>query len=58
MKKRILASLCLVSFIPVISGCAKSDKNISATYVSPLQYQSYNCNQVGQELLRVNQRVL
>jgi len=56
--KKILATLCLVSFMPIITGCSKTAKNISPTYVSPLQYQHYSCDQIRQELLRVNRRVL
>ncbi len=39
-------------------GCATAPDKISATYVSPLQYQSYSCDQVGQEILRVNRKVM
>jgi hypothetical protein len=31
---------------------------ISASYVSPLQYSDYSCDQIKQELLRVNRRVV
>lgn len=58
MARKIIALINILLFLPIVSGCSPRAKNTSATYVSPLQYQSYNCNQVGQELLRVNQRVL
>lgn len=51
--KKIIVILLIVS----ISGCASKSKNISAAYVSPLQYQHYNCEQVGQELGRVSRKV-
>jgi hypothetical protein len=39
-------------------GCASQPEDISASYVSPLQYSDYNCNQVKMELLRVNRKVI
>lgn len=41
----------------LLSSCATSSKNVSAQYVSPLQYQSYSCNQIRMELQRVGRRV-
>jgi hypothetical protein len=38
-------------------GCATRPENVTANYVSPLQYQSYDCDQVQGELLRVNRHV-
>jgi len=38
-------------------GCATRPENVSAAYISPLQYQSYDCDQVQGELLRVNRHV-
>lgn len=55
MKKIIVA--CLLLSISC-AGCAKKAHNITASYVSPLQYQSYNCNQVGEELLRINRKLI
>lgn len=39
-----------------ISACAKSADQIEAAYVSPLQYESYNCRQLGEEISRVSAR--
>ncbi len=49
-----------VLFVFVIScnGCATRPEKISAAYVSPLQYQTYSCSQIGQELVRVNRKIL
>ena len=58
MIKRIISAICIFLFMHIITGCSTKAKNVSASYVSPLPYQSYNCNQVGQEMLRVNRRVL
>jgi len=40
-----------------LSGCAPGSKSIEAAYVSPLQYQNYDCNQIGQEMVRVGRKV-
>ncbi len=53
MKQIICASI--LSFF--IFGCASDPSNISAQYVSPVQYQSYDCAQLGMEAQRVNSRV-
>ncbi len=58
MIKRIIGAICIFLFMHIITGCSTKAKNVSASYVSPLQYQHYNCNQIGQELLSVNRRVL
>ena len=41
----------------IISGCSRSAENIEGTYVSPLVYQSYDCDQLTQEATRVGHRV-
>jgi hypothetical protein len=40
-----------------LAGCAQNASEIAATYISPLQYQSYSCNQIAQEATRVSVRV-
>ncbi len=40
----------------VTAGCASSSQNISASYVSPLQYQSFTCEQLTEEMLRVGRK--
>jgi hypothetical protein len=40
-----------------LSGCASSSEDISASYVSPLTYQNYNCAQLTAELQRISVRV-
>ena len=52
---RGVAALCGASL--VLGGCATSSKDISTTYVSPLQYQSYDCPQIQGEVLRIQSRV-
>ncbi|WP_456377736.1 hypothetical protein [Thiolapillus sp.] len=41
-----------------ISGCSTAPEKVSAQYVSPLAYQSYDCDQIGMELRRVNRRLI
>lgn len=41
----------------IVSGCAKNPDKISATYVSPIQYQNYTCEQIGEEYKRISVRV-
>jgi hypothetical protein len=36
-----------------ITGCATAPDKIATTYVSPLQYQNYDCDQISAELERV-----
>lgn len=54
MKIIIAPALCAAL---TISACASSPESISAQYVSPMTYQSYNCDQLRQELQRVGSRV-
>ena len=42
----------------LLSGCATSSDKISASYVSPMQYQSYDCDQIAAEGSRLSQRVM
>lgn len=38
-------------------GCATASKDIAANYVSPMQYQSYDCEQLASETQRIQVRV-
>lgn len=49
--------LCLLAGTMLVSACAKSTTEIPAQYVSPLQYQAHNCQQIAAELATVSQRV-
>ena len=40
----------------VVGACAKSSDQIAAAYISPLQYESYNCTQISQEVQRLSAR--
>ncbi len=50
---RIVLALCLGL---MLAGCATRAENISAAYVSPIQYQSFTCAQLQEEATRVSAR--
>lgn len=53
--KKSIASMAAASFALV--GCATSSKDIASTYVSPIQYQGYDCEQIAAENQRLASRV-
>ena len=53
MRKTIIA-ITLGAFS--LSACAKQSSDISATYVSPVQYERYSCKQLSQEAQRISAR--
>ena len=52
-----MKSLVVAFWLVVITGCSTAAKDISAKYVSPAQYASYDCEQIEQELIRVSGKV-
>lgn len=48
--------LLLAATAAAVAGCASSASEVSATYVSPLQYQHLNCKQIAGEAERVSRR--
>ncbi len=54
MKKIATSMLCLS--VVFVSACAQKSHNITASYVSPLTYQSYSCRQIESEARRVSSR--
>ena len=50
--RRICAALLCAGLL----GCASSSDKITATYVSPLQYENYNCRQLAEEAQRISHR--
>ena len=46
-----------VAIVVAVSGCATASKDIAATYVSPLQYQNYDCSQIAAEMGRISGRL-
>lgn len=39
-----------------LSGCATASKDVATTYVSPIQYQAYDCQQLAAESQRLQVR--
>jgi len=54
MKTKAIVAACAALSL---AACATAPDKISASYVSPLQYQSYDCGQIRMELIRIGQRV-
>lgn len=52
---RFIAALAVAG---MVAGCASSSSDIRASYVSPIQYQSYSCKQLGEEAERVSARAI
>lgn len=48
----------LVTAVAFVSACSTASKDISATYVSPSQYSSYDCTQLTAETQRLQARYL
>lgn len=46
-----------VATLAVLTSCATQPDEITAIYVSPVQYQAYTCSQLSQEVARVSRRV-
>lgn len=53
--RRIL-SCVTAALAATIGACASSSSDIRASYVSPLQYQGYTCQQISAEAARVSSR--
>jgi hypothetical protein len=52
MKKSIIALVSLA----VLYGCSTASKNVATSYVSPMQYNHYDCDQLTAEAQRVQGR--
>ncbi len=53
--KRLITSIALACTI--LAGCAQKAETIAPTYISPLAYQQYSCNQIVEEASRVSGKV-
>lgn len=47
---------CIAILSSALAGCASNPDNISASYVSPVQYESYSCQQLRAEASRLSGR--
>lgn len=54
MIKKVFYTLFTITFI---NGCATASRDVTAQYVSPMQYGAYDCQQLGSELNRLQARV-
>ena len=52
MRKLLLVALA------ALSGCATRSDSISASYVSPVMYQSYTCPQLREEAARISAKAV
>jgi hypothetical protein len=52
----IKQKVCALAIVVFVAGCASRAENISAAYVSPLQYQNYTCPQLTEEASRLSSR--
>ena len=52
----IISALMLSASSIGLSGCANDPKNISAAYVSPIQYEGYTCPQIREEAARLSSK--
>jgi outer membrane lipoprotein-sorting protein len=57
MSKFVKKYITLITIASFLAGCATAGKDVAATYVSPIQYSNYDCDQLRQELARINGRV-
>jgi hypothetical protein len=47
---------CVIAVAIAVAGCAKGPDRISATYVSPIGYQHYTCEQISAEATRLSHK--
>ncbi|WP_247426118.1 hypothetical protein [Bradyrhizobium sp. 139] len=52
----LMRNLSVAVFATALAGCASSSSDITAAYVSPVQYQQYNCQQLALEAQSVSTR--
>ncbi len=52
---RSIATLTAAALL--LAGCAKKAEEVQPAYVSPLQYQSYDCEQLELEMERIKSRL-
>jgi hypothetical protein len=50
------ARLCSVFGALILAGCASKASDVAPNYVSPMQYDAYNCSQLAEEAQRVSAR--
>jgi hypothetical protein len=53
----MIGKLVGIGLALIITGCASSPDKIQTSYISPLQYKDYDCDQIAGELERVSRRI-
>lgn len=54
---RVVLAVAVVAAGISAGGCAKSSTEVTGSYVSPMQYQNFSCQQLGEEAQRISERV-
>ena len=54
--KSVIKWVSAIAAVTTLAACASKPDDIATSYVSPLQYQNYSCDQVRMELGRVSRR--
>lgn len=49
--------LAIITGTALLAGCSTASKDIASTYVSPVMYQAYDCQQIAGETARIQSRV-
>ena len=52
----IVKGLLSVGALLLAAGCASRPEKLPTTYVSPMQFQNYDCDQIAMEQMRVERR--
>ena len=52
---KTVAAACIAAM--ALQGCATASKDIAPSYTSPMQYHTYNCDQLNAEAQRIQARV-
>ena len=55
--KIVNSVLAVAVAVSGLGGCATASKDVPTAYVSPMQFQSYDCTQISMENQRLNVRV-
>ena len=55
MNKFLILFVLLLSVL--VAGCSKRPQSVSGSYISPLAYQHYSCDQITLEMQRVANKV-
>ena len=57
MSRINIKSFVVLLLVTFLVGCATAPEKLGTTYVSPLQYKDYTCDQIGMEMQRVSRKV-